>query len=86
MAMERLTTYLETRNLQNDAKLKDLHKSNEVMTEDEVDLVVNLAKILGSMGHGIDTSVCLSIVNSIVRSHFPSETMFPSRLLSSIRC
>ena len=72
-AMERLTTYLENQNLQHSAKMKYLHKSNEVMTEDEVNLVVNLAKILGSMGHGIDSSICLAIVNSVVRCHFPSK-------------
>ena len=37
------------------------------MTEDEVKLVI-VAKLLGSMGMGIDTQVCLDIVNSILHT------------------
>ena len=55
--MKSLKSYLETRNLRHSVKMTQLHKSNEVMTDDEVNLVINLAKILGSMGHGIDTSI-----------------------------
>ena len=35
-AMQSLTSYLDTQNLQKTAKMKNLHKSNEAMTEDEV--------------------------------------------------
>ena len=71
-AMKSLKSYLETRNLRHSVKMTKLHKSNEVMTGDEVNLVINLAKILGSMGHGIDTSICLGTINSVLRTRLPS--------------
>ena len=37
------------------------------MIEDEIKLVINVAKLLGHMGMGIDTQVCLDIFNAILR-------------------
>ena len=71
-AMKSLKIYLETHNLRHSVKMTQLHKSNEVMTDNEVNLIINLAKILGYMGHGIDTSIFLDIIRSVLRTHLPS--------------
>ena len=71
-AMQHLKCYLETHNLQNTAKMKELHKSNEVTTEDEMKLVLTLANNLGSMGYEIDSTVCLGILNAVLKILLPS--------------
>ena len=37
------------------------------MTEDETKLVINVDKLLGHMGMGIDTQVCLDVVDAVLR-------------------
>ena len=55
-AMDELTKYLESRMQIYKHKMEELHKSHEYLTDDEVVLVINLAKLLASMDYGIDTN------------------------------
>lgn len=71
-AMDMLTEYLENRTQKHKNKMRDLHKSNEYLTDDEVQLVLNVAQILGSMGYGIDKAVCLDIITSIIKIRLPT--------------
>ena len=61
IAMQSLKSYLDTRHRRTTERMKSLHRSNKVLTEDEMLVVVNLARILGSLGHGIDSAICLDI-------------------------
>ena len=67
VAMNTLRLHLNERNDRLKASLDSLHEKNECMTEDESNLVMNIAKLLGHMGMGIDTQVCLDIVNAVLR-------------------
>ena len=71
-AMDTLTKYLENRTKHHKKKMKDLHKSNEYLTDDKIQIVLHLAKILGSMGYGIDKAVCLDIITSIIKIRLPA--------------
>ena len=42
--MKYLKSYLEKLNLRHSVKMTQLHKSNEVVIDDEVNLITNLAK------------------------------------------
>ena len=69
ITMQSLKSYLDTRHRRTTATMNNLHKSNEVMTKDEMQLAVNLARILGSLGHGIDSAVCLDIINALLKTY-----------------
>ena len=71
-AMDTLTKYLENRTKDHKKKMKDLHKGREYLTDGEVQIVLHLAKILGSMGYGIDKAVCNDIITSIIKIRLPT--------------
>ena len=54
--------------------MKEPHKSNKVMIKDKMQVVVNLVRILGSLGHGIDSAVCLDIINAVLKTRLPSKS------------
>ena len=66
VAMKQLRLYLYQHKEKLKSSLDCLHADNEFMTEDETKLVINVAKLLGHMGMGIDTQVCLYIVNALL--------------------
>ena len=51
------------------SSLCNLHESNQTTTEEKIKAPVNLAKLLGSMGMGIDSRVCLDTANAVLCSH-----------------
>ena len=67
-AMDKLTNYLESREQTHKHKMEKLHKSHEYLTDDEVVLVINLAKLLASMGYGIDRTICTDIITSVLKT------------------
>ena len=70
--MQTLTVFINQRNKCNNEKMNKLHKDNEYLTPDEMLLVINLAKVLGAMGYGIDRSVCLDIITSVLKIRLPA--------------
>ena len=67
-AMDELTKYLESRKQTHKHKMEELHKSHEYLTDDEVNLVITLAKLLASMGYGIDRTTGTDIITSVLKS------------------
>ena len=79
VAMQTLTEFINQRKKRNTKKMKKLHENNEYLTGDEVLLVINLAKVLGAMGYGIDKSVCLDIITSVLKIRQPAmESIAPT--------
>ena len=64
--MKQLRLYLDQRKEKLKSSIDFLHKDNKFMTEDETKLVINVDKLLGHMGVGIDKQVCLHVFNAIL--------------------
>ena len=66
--MQTLGLYLRVKKEKLNTPLEYLHKGNKYLTDDEIEVLVNIAKLLGTMGMGIDRQVCLDIVNAIIQA------------------
>ena len=66
--MQKLDVHLKVKKEMLNTSLKYLYKSNEYLTEDEIKVMVNITKLLGSMCMGIDRQICLDIVNALIRT------------------
>ena len=64
---KKLASHLKVRGKMEAEKMKRLHHSNKVLTDDEISLVVSSCIELSTMGLGIDEDTCLDIVNCILR-------------------
>ena len=74
LAMQTLDLHLKLKKEKLNTSLEYLHKRNEYMTEDEIKVLVNIAKLLGTMGMGIDRQVCLDLVNAIIQTRMDKRT------------
>ena len=68
LAMQNLDLHLKLKKEMLNTSLKYLHQSNKYLTEDEIKVMVNITKLLESMGMGIDRQICLDIINAPIRT------------------
>ena len=78
-AHKKIWTYFQEQNEASNKNLKEMHENIEVLTRNEVELIVKTYRMMSNMGLGIDKDTCLLVVNCILSNQIKKRIVLVTR-------
>ena len=79
-AMNAIKKHLNHRGEKSKNHLYKMSSSNRYLTNDEEKLVINMAKLMSTIGLGLEKQICLDIINAIIQSRIEMKDFKPATM------